>query len=239
MEPEKVKAIQGWNSPKNIFEVRRFHGLSIFYRKFIRNFSKISAPIIETIKKDKQPFQWTTEAETRFQLLKKRVTEQPILVLPYFQKPFQVKCDANGEVIGPVLSQDHKPIAYFSENMNESRKKYSSYDKEFYVVVQSLKKWRHYLLPKEFVLYSENHGLQYIMQQPKLNERHVKWVEYLQNFTFVKTHISGKFNKIADALSRRALVMQGNQVHVIMFDSMKDLYVDDADFKDAFELVNI
>ena len=61
MDPEKVKAIQEWPSPKNISEVRSFHGLSIFYRN-IRNFSKISAPIIETIKKDKQPFKWTAEA---------------------------------------------------------------------------------------------------------------------------------------------------------------------------------
>ena len=68
--------------------------------------------------------------------------------------------------VGAVLNQEAKPIAYFSEKLNEARKKYSSYDKEFYVVVQSLNKWRHYLLHKKFVLYSDNHALQYIMQQP-------------------------------------------------------------------------
>ena len=107
--------------------------------------------------------------------MKKRVTEQPILALPDFQKPFQVKCDASGEAIRAMLNQEDKPITYFSEELNEARKKYSSYDKEFYVVVQSLKKWRYYLFPKEFVLYSDNHALQYIMQQPKLNQRHVKF----------------------------------------------------------------
>ena len=66
MYSEKVKAIQEWPSPNNIFEVRSFHGLSNFYRKFIRNFNKISAPIIETIKKDKQPFKWTVEAKRNF-----------------------------------------------------------------------------------------------------------------------------------------------------------------------------
>ena len=85
-----------------------------------------------------------------------------------------------------------------------------SYEKYFYAIAQSLKKWRHYLLPKEFVLYSENHALQYIMKQPKLNQRHVKCVDYLQNFIFVIKHISGQFNKIVDALSRRALIMQEN-----------------------------
>jgi hypothetical protein len=133
--------------------------LSSFYRKFIRNFNKICAPIVETIKKYKQPFTWTMEDEKNFQLLKKKITEQPILVFPDFQKPFQVKCDASGEAIGAVLSQEEKPITYFSEKLNEARNKYSSYDKELYVVVQALKKWRHYLLFREFVLYLDNHAL--------------------------------------------------------------------------------
>lgn len=76
-DPEKIKAIMEWPSPKSVFQVRSFHGLDSFYRKFINNFSKINAPIIETIKKDKQPFRWTAEAENNFQLLKKKITEKP------------------------------------------------------------------------------------------------------------------------------------------------------------------
>ena len=91
--------------------------------------------------------------------------------------------------------------------MNESRHKYSSYDKEFYVIVQALKHWRNYLMPREFVLFSDNHALQYIMQHPKLNQNHVKWVEMLQRFTFVLKHISGKSNRVVDALSRRQLIV--------------------------------
>ena len=90
--------------------------------------------------------------------------------------------------IGVVLSQEGKPIAYYSEKLNDARKKYSSYDKEFYALVQALKKWRHYLMPKEFVLYTDNHALKFISNQTKLNQRHVKWVEFLQNFTFVIKH---------------------------------------------------
>ena len=103
MDPEKVQAIIDWPSPRNIFEVRSFHGLESFYRRFIKKFSGIFSSIVETIKKDRQPFQWTTEAEKSFQFLKK-ITEQPVLKLPDFNHPFQVKCDASGVAIEAVLS---------------------------------------------------------------------------------------------------------------------------------------
>ncbi len=160
MDPEKVTAIVSWPSPKSLFEVRSFHGLASFYRKFIRNFSEICAPMLDTIKKVNQPFHWTEAAENSFQILKKKITERPILRLPDFNKLFQVRCDASGTAIGVVLSQEDRPVAYFSEKLNESRKKYSTYDKEFYAILQALKHWRNYLLGNEFVLFSDNSALQ-------------------------------------------------------------------------------
>jgi hypothetical protein len=93
MDPEKVRAIREWPSPSNIFEVRSFHGLARFYRKFIKNFSGICAPMLDTVKKKHKSFSWTEEAEKGFRVLKEKITEQPILVLPYFGKTFQVRCD--------------------------------------------------------------------------------------------------------------------------------------------------
>lgn len=107
-------------------------------------------------------------------MLKEKTTKQLILVFPYFNKPFQVKCDASGETIIIVLSQEEKPITYFSEKLNEAWNKYSPYDKDLYIVVQELNKWRHYLMSKEFIMYSVNHALQYIMQLRNLNHRRVK-----------------------------------------------------------------
>jgi hypothetical protein len=180
MDPKKVKAIKEWPSPRNIFEVRSFHGLSSFYRKFIRNFSGICAPILEIVEKEKQPFRWTEATEKGFKLLKEKITKRSILSLPDFNKIFTVRCDTNWTTVGGVLSQDDKPIAYFNEKLNEPKQKHSTYDKEFYTVIQALKKWRHYLVPKDFVLYSDNHDLQFITKKDKLNQKHAKWVEFMQ-----------------------------------------------------------
>lgn len=85
--------------------------------------------MLDTIKKASQPFRWTEAAEKSFQLLKKKITERSILRLPDFQKLFQVHCDASGIAIGAILSQEGKPVAFFSKMLNESRQKYSSYHK--------------------------------------------------------------------------------------------------------------
>jgi hypothetical protein len=164
MDPDKVEAIKNWPSSKSIFEVRSFHGLASFYRKFIKNFSRISALMMDTVLKRHKSFHWREEAEKSFNLLKKKITEQPILVFPDFSKTFQVRCDASGFAIGVVLSQDDRPVAYFREKLNEAKIKYSTYDKEFYAIIQALKKWRHYLVPKKFVLYNDNHALQFVTQ---------------------------------------------------------------------------
>eukprot|EP00253_Pinus_taeda_P019922 PITA_19922 len=104
LDPEKIATIISWPSPKTLFEVRNFHGLESFYRKFIRNFSEICTPMLDTIKKASQPYYWTKAAEKSFQILKKKITERLILRLPDFNKLFQVRCDASGTAIGSVLS---------------------------------------------------------------------------------------------------------------------------------------
>ena len=100
--------------------------------------------------------------------------------------------------------------------------------------MQSLKKWRHYLIPKQFVLYFDNHALQFINSHPKLNQRHVKWVEFLQNFTFVIKHISGKSNKVADGLSWISLVTQEVKISTLGFENLIAMYKVDENFKDIY-----
>jgi hypothetical protein len=116
-----------------------------------------------------------------------------------------------------------------------TKRKYSTYDKEFYSIIQALKKWRQYLVPQEFVLYSDNQDLQFITRQEKLNQKHAKWIDFMHNSSFVIKHIVGNDNKVVDALSRRCLILQEFQVKTLGFEHLKDMYCDDADFKEAYE----
>lgn len=151
------------------------------------------APITECLKKG--PFVWTKAATKAFEDIKMKMTETPVLQLPDFNKVFEVACDASYVGIGGVLSQEGHPVAYFSEKLNEAKQKYSTYDLEFYAVVQALRHWRHYLVGKEFVLYSDHEALKYLNSQKKFSARHA-WSENsrsekLQEFSFVLKHRAG------------------------------------------------
>nr|GEW86855.1 reverse transcriptase domain-containing protein [Tanacetum cinerariifolium] len=135
MDPAKVKAIS-WPTPSTIHDIRSFHGLASFYRHFIRNFSSIITPLTECRKGAR--FMLTSEDATAFDILKAKVTKAPVLALPNFNEVLQVECDASGVGIGGVLSQNQRPIAFFSKKLNDARRKYSTYVKEFYAIVHSL-----------------------------------------------------------------------------------------------------
>ena len=123
-----MEVILEWPTPRSTTEVRSFHGLASFYKKFIKNFNGICAPLTEMIRGDTKEFKYTIIAARSFELLKKKVIEQPVLALPNFSKVFQVDCDASGSAIGVLLSQEGKPIAYFSKKLNDAKKKYYVYD---------------------------------------------------------------------------------------------------------------
>ncbi|KAE8720267.1 hypothetical protein F3Y22_tig00020999pilonHSYRG00012 [Hibiscus syriacus] len=180
---------------------------------------------------------WSEEAEASFQLVKQKMTESPVLALPDFDKVFEVNCDASGVGIGGVLSQEGRLVTFFSEKLSGSKKNYSTYDLEFYAIFQSLKHWRHYLVQKEFILFTDHGTLKYINGQHKQSRRHAKWVAYLQEFTFTLRHQAGSLNRVADALSRRTLLLTTMSTKVAGFETFTDMYAADPSFGRIFQEV--
>ncbi|XP_078437647.1 uncharacterized protein LOC144708269 [Wolffia australiana] len=121
-------------------------------------------------------------------------------------------------------------VEFFSEKLNDAKLRYSTYDKEVYAVIQALRHWRHYLLSSEFVIFSDHEALKYLQSQQKLSDRHARWVEYLKDYTLVIKHKKGKDNVVADALSRRAHVLNVMNVIVLGFETVRDGYDSCLDF---------
>ncbi|KAH9723702.1 Endonuclease [Citrus sinensis] len=233
VDQSKVDAIRDWPPPTTLSATRSFHGLASFYRRFIPHFSTIMAPITDCMKGGK--FSWTKAATKAFEIIKEKLITAPVLALPDFSLTFEVHCDASKVSIGAVLSQQGKPIAYFSEKLNGAKAHYSTYDVEFYAVVQALKHWRHYLIHKDFVLYTDHAALKYLNSQDKLSHRHATWTAFLQQFTFVVKHTSGESNRVADALSRRTSLLTQMHNQVLGFDTFRELYASDPYFAPILE----
>ena len=227
-DPEKIQAIKDWTAPQSFKEVRSFHGLASFYRRFIRNFSTIMSPITEILKSDS--FKWTNSAQKAFEHIKVLVTKAPVLALPDFNKLFVVECDASQNGIRAVLSQEGRPLEIFSEKLSDAKRRYSTYDLEFYALVRAIQHWQHYLAYKEFVVYTDHQALKYLSSQKKLSGRHVRWSSFLDEFNFSLKYKTGETNVVADALSRRTLILTIMSSQVIGFEELKNQYQTDSYF---------
>ena len=190
MDEEKVKAIQDWPTPKSVSEVKSFHRLASFYRRFVKDFSTIVAPLTEIVKKS-IGFKWNDEQGKVFNLLKDKLCSTPVLVLPDFTRAFGVECDGSRIGIGAVLMQDRRLITYLSEKLNGTALNYSIYDKELYALVRTLETWQYYLWPTEFVIHLDHESLRHLKSQGKLSRRHAKWVEYIGTFSYVIKYKQG------------------------------------------------
>ncbi|XP_054820707.1 uncharacterized protein LOC129319639 [Prosopis cineraria] len=136
MDLSKVAAVQQWPTPANVSQLRGFLGLTGYYRRFIHKYASIAQPLTRLLQKN--GFIWTNEAQSAFDLLKKALTEAPVLALPDFSLPFVVETDASGCAIGAVLSQNGHPIVYFSKQLSSQMQAQSAYVRELFAITQAV-----------------------------------------------------------------------------------------------------
>jgi hypothetical protein len=148
MDPKKVEAVTGWPTPKNQHDIQVFLGFANFYRRFIKNYSRVVSPMTNLLKKDVK-FTWGNEAEKAFQYLKQAFTTAPILRHFDRSKPAILEADASNEALGGTVSQHDDdgvlyPCAFHSRKFNSAEQNYEIYDKEMLAIVECMDIWRYY-----------------------------------------------------------------------------------------------
>jgi hypothetical protein len=201
VDPNKIKAMMDWPIPKTLKNLRGFLGLTGYYRKFVRNYGRIEAPLMALTKKD--AFSWTPEATKSFEQLKEVMCKAPVLTTPDFTKTFTVECDASGNGIGVVLMQEGRPLAFESRPLKGRDLHKPIYEKEMMAILHALKKWHPYLIGRHFKVKTDHDSLKYFLEQRLSSEEQQKWVTKILGYDFEIIYKKGKQNVVADALSRK------------------------------------
>ncbi|KAJ3686458.1 hypothetical protein LUZ61_015622 [Rhynchospora tenuis] len=200
-DPEKIKAMTTWPTPKTVRQLRGFLGLTGYYRKFVQNYGVISKPLTELLKKD--AFQWSATAQLAFDKLKTAMTTVPVLALPDFSQPFTIETDASQLGIGAVLMQGRRPLAFFSKGLRVKNQALSTYEKELLAVVTAVTKWRHYLMGGPFVIRTDHISLKHLLEQRINTAMQHRSLSKLLGLHYTIEYKKGSSNLVADALSRR------------------------------------
>ena len=205
VDPEKVKSVRNFPTPKNQTDVRSFLGLTSYYRRFIPDFASRSKPLAELTKK-KRKFIWTEEAQKSFEDLKTCLSTTPILRCPDFSLPFILYTDACDYGIGAVLSQDtpngEVVIAYASRLLKQSEIKYAVLQKEALGIVWSLRHFYPYLYGRHFVVVTDHRPLKWLKTMTAPNNLFARWISEIQGYDFSVVHRPGRLHSNADTLSR-------------------------------------
>ncbi|GKC57083.1 reverse transcriptase domain-containing protein [Tanacetum coccineum] len=205
VDKAKVDVIAKLPHPTTVKGVRSFLGHAGFYRRFIKDFSKISRPMTHLLEKN-TPFIFSDECIQAFETLKKKLTEAPILIAPDWDLPFELMCDASDFAIGAVLGQRHekhfRPIHYASKTMTEAKSHYTTTEKEMLAVVYAFEKFWSYLILNKSIVYTDHSALKYLFAKKDSKARLLRWVLLLQEFKFKVIDTKGAENLTADHLSR-------------------------------------
>lgn len=203
---DKVKAVLNFPLPRTSTEIKSFLGLVGYYRKFIKDFAKLTQPLTSCLKKKNKIDPTKREYVDAFERCKELLTNAPLLQFPDFTKPFVLTTDASNFAIGAVLSQgpigSDKPVAYASRTLNDAETRYSTTEKELLAIVWATKHFRPYLYGKKFTICTDHRPLIWAKSITEPNSKLTRWKLRLAEFDYEVIHKEGKRNCNADALSR-------------------------------------
>ena len=204
VDPKKIEVVVEWKPPRNVTEVRSFLGLAGYYRRFVKGFSMIAAPMTRLLQKNVK-FEWSEKCQRSFEKLKAFLTEAPVLTQPTCGKEYVIYSDASLNGLGCVLMQEGKVVAYALRQLKPHEKNYPTHDLELAAIVFALKIWRHYLYGEKCFIYTDHKSLKYLPSQRELNLRQRRWMELIKDYDCVIDYHPGKANVVADALSRKTV----------------------------------
>ncbi|XP_019158165.1 PREDICTED: uncharacterized protein LOC109154882 [Ipomoea nil] len=205
VDKAKVDIIESLPYPTTVREVRSFLGHAGFYRRFIKDFSKIALPLCKLLQKETS-FEFDKKCKGAFDELKELLTSAPIIQPPNWNYPFEIMCDASDHAVGAVLGQkigkSSHVIYYASRTLNDAQKNYSTTEKELLAIVFALEKFRSYLLGTKVIVYSDHAALRYLMKKQEAKPRLIRWILLLSEFDVEIKDKKGSENLVADHLSR-------------------------------------
>lgn len=185
--PEKVKAIQSFPIPKTEKQIKSFLGLLGYYRKFIRNFSEITKPLTECLRKDRK-IRLDERYIKCFEYCKQLLCKEPILQYPDFNKQFLVTTDASNVAIGGILSQgtigSDLPICYASRTLTKTEGNYSTIEKELLAIVWTIKYFRPYLFGRKFTIITDHKPLTWLFSLKEPNSKLIRWRLKLEEYDY-------------------------------------------------------
>lgn len=210
-DPDKIACVKDFPRPNRVKQVRSFLGLCSYYRKFIKDFSKVAAPLCKMTggkRGTKENFVWSDEAEIAFNALKVALTTAPVLICPDFTKPFIISCDASDTATGAALTQfseEHQieqPIAYYSKTLSPAEKNYSVTERELLAVLRAVRHYKTYVEGSHFKVVTDHSSLKWLTRLENPSGRLARWSTQLTQYDMEIIHRKGSLNVVADALSR-------------------------------------
>ena len=207
VDPDNTAAVETFPTPRNVKQVRSFLGMCNYYRKFIKDYSKIAAPLSALLRKSTK-FHWNSECGKSFNTLKTALLNAPILAFPDFSKQFVLSTDASDTAIGYILGQINPDnglehvVSYGGRSLTACERKWHINEKEGLALVEAIKTFKSYLSTNKFIVYTDNLTVRWLNNNKDPTGKLGRWSLYLQSFNFEIVHRAGSKNN-ADALSRR------------------------------------